>query len=43
LTAADAFEKSGYMFQMAAKPLDQAPPACNGAPVADGYAVTPIR
>jgi type IV pilus assembly protein PilA len=40
LTAADAFEKSGYMFQIAAKPLDQAPPACNGAPVADGYAVT---
>lgn len=40
LTAADAFEKSGYMFQIAAKALDQAPPACNGAAVADGYAVT---
>ena len=40
LTADTAFEKSGYMFQMAAKPLDGAPPACNGAPVADGYAAT---
>ena len=40
LTSAEAFEKSGYMFQMAAKPLDQAPPACNGAAVAEGYAAT---
>ena len=40
LTAATAFEKSGYMFQMAAKPLEAVPPACNGAPVADGYAAT---
>ena len=30
LTAADSFEKSGYQFQMAAKPLDDETPACNG-------------
>ena len=40
LTAAETFEKSGYIFQMAAKPIDQAPPACNGAAVAEGYAAT---
>jgi type II secretory pathway pseudopilin PulG len=40
LTAAEKFEKSGYIFQMAAKPLDEAPPACNGAAVAEGYAAT---
>lgn len=40
LTSANSFEKSGYMFQMAAKPLDNAAPACNGVPVADGYAAT---
>ena len=40
LTAAETFEKSGYIFKMAAKPLEQAPPACNGAAVAEGYAVT---
>ena len=40
LTFAESFEKSGYQFQMAAKPLDSAPPACNGAAVADGYAAT---
>jgi prepilin-type N-terminal cleavage/methylation domain-containing protein len=40
LTSADTLEKSGFTFQIAAKPLDQAPPACNGAAVADGYAVT---
>jgi prepilin-type N-terminal cleavage/methylation domain-containing protein len=40
LTAAVSFEKSGYLFQMAAKPIDGAPPACNGATVAEGYAVT---
>jgi type II secretory pathway pseudopilin PulG len=39
LTGADTFEKSGYVFQMAAKPIDL-PPACNGAAVADGYAAT---
>ena len=45
LTSADTFEKSGYTFKMTAKPLDDAPPACNGAPVADGYAATadPVR
>jgi prepilin-type N-terminal cleavage/methylation domain-containing protein len=40
LTSADTFDKSGFTFQIAAKALDQAPPACNGAAVADGYAVT---
>jgi prepilin-type N-terminal cleavage/methylation domain-containing protein len=40
LTSAEAFEKSGYQFKMTAKPLDGAPPACNGVPVADGYAAT---
>jgi prepilin-type N-terminal cleavage/methylation domain-containing protein len=40
LTAADAFDKSGYKFQMAAKPLDDEKPACNGVPVAAGYAAT---
>jgi prepilin-type N-terminal cleavage/methylation domain-containing protein len=40
LTSAETFEKSGFQFQMAAKPLDGAPPACNGIPVADGYAAT---
>jgi prepilin-type N-terminal cleavage/methylation domain-containing protein len=40
LTSAETFEKSGYMFQMAAKPLDTEPPACNGAVVAEGYAAT---
>jgi prepilin-type N-terminal cleavage/methylation domain-containing protein len=45
LTAADTFEKSGYTFQMTAKPLDGAPPACNGAAVGEGYAATadPLR
>jgi prepilin-type N-terminal cleavage/methylation domain-containing protein len=40
LTSAETFEKSGYQFQMAAKPLDSAPPACNGVTVAEGYAAT---
>lgn len=45
LTGAEKFEKSGYTFQLAAKPLDQAPAACNGAAVAEGYAATadPIK
>jgi hypothetical protein len=34
------FEKSGYMFEMAAKALTDEAPACNGAPVAVGYAAT---
>ena len=37
---ADPFEKSGYMFQMAAKPLESGAPACNGAVPAEGYAAT---
>ena len=40
LTSADTFEKSGYQFQMVAKPLDGAPPACNSATVGEGYAAT---
>ena len=45
LTAADAFEKSGYMFTMTAKPLEGAALACSGVPVAEGYAATadPVR
>jgi hypothetical protein len=45
LTQDATFEKSGYRFQMTGKPTDGAPPACNGEPVADGYAATadPIR
>src|SRR5258708_26448665 len=38
--SAAPFEKSGYIFQMAAKPLDSAAPACNGAVPAAGYAAT---
>lgn len=40
LTEAESFEKSGYVFHMAAKPIDGAPPACNGAATAEGYAAT---
>jgi prepilin-type N-terminal cleavage/methylation domain-containing protein len=40
LTSAETIEKSGYLFVMAAKPIDQAPAACNGAAVAEGYAAT---
>jgi prepilin-type N-terminal cleavage/methylation domain-containing protein len=40
LTVAETFEKSGYIFKMAGKPLEEVPPACNGAPVAGGYAAT---
>jgi prepilin-type N-terminal cleavage/methylation domain-containing protein len=40
LTEADQVEKSGYVFKITAKPLDGAAPACNGTPVADGYAAT---
>jgi prepilin-type N-terminal cleavage/methylation domain-containing protein len=40
LTGAEAFEKSGYMFQMVAKPLESGVPACNGTVPADGYAAT---
>jgi len=40
LTSAEAFEKSGYVFQMVAKPLDSGAPACNGTVPANGYAAT---
>jgi prepilin-type N-terminal cleavage/methylation domain-containing protein len=45
LTVAETFEKSGYVLKMVAKPLDDGRTACNGAPVADGYAATadPVR
>ena len=45
LTGADAFEKSGYLFQMTAKPLESGAPACNGTVPAHGYAATadPVR
>lgn len=45
LTSGDTIEKSGYTLHMAGKPLDDAPPACNGAAVADGFAATadPLR
>jgi prepilin-type N-terminal cleavage/methylation domain-containing protein len=40
LTSAEQVEHSGYLFQMSAKPLDNAQPSCSGVPVAQGYAVT---
>jgi prepilin-type N-terminal cleavage/methylation domain-containing protein len=40
LAQPNGFEKSGYKFQLAAKPIDSAPPGCNGAPVAETYAAT---
>jgi Tfp pilus assembly protein PilE len=40
LTSGDTIEKSGYSLRVAGKPLLDAPPACNGAPVAEGYAAT---
>lgn len=40
LAQPNGFEKSGYTFQMSAKPIDNVPPACNGAAVAEGYAAT---
>jgi prepilin-type N-terminal cleavage/methylation domain-containing protein len=45
LTVADTFEKSGYVLKMVGKPLDDGRTACNGVPVADGYAATadPVR
>lgn len=45
LTLADKVQKSGYLIQMAAAPLEDTPPACNGAPVAAGFAATadPLR
>jgi Tfp pilus assembly protein PilE len=40
LTSAETIEKSGYLIRLAGKPLLDAAPACNGAPVAAGYAAT---
>jgi prepilin-type N-terminal cleavage/methylation domain-containing protein len=40
LTVGETVEKSGYSLHMAGKPLNDAPPACNGAAVAEGYAAT---
>jgi len=40
LTSGETIEKSGYSLHMAGKPIDDAPPACNGAPVAAGFAAT---
>jgi len=40
MTSAEKLEKSGYIFEMTAKPLEDVKPACNGVPVSAGYAVT---
>ena len=40
LTSGDVVRHSGYDFRVAAKPLDDASRACNGAAVAAGYAAT---
>jgi len=40
LTTGEEVEKSGYRFQVKAQPLENAPAACNGAPVSAGYAAT---
>jgi len=40
LALPNGFEKSGYKFQMTAKPIDGAPPACNGGAVAETYIAT---
>jgi prepilin-type N-terminal cleavage/methylation domain-containing protein len=40
LTSGDLVEKAGYQLNFVAKPIQDAPPACNGATVAEGYAVT---
>lgn len=40
LTSAEAIEKSGYLIRIAGKPLFDAPLACNGVPVSEGYAAT---
>ena len=40
LTTGEAVEKSGYLFRISAKPLQDAAPACSGVPVAAGYAAT---
>ena len=40
MTSAEKLEKSGYIFEITAKPLDDVKPACNGVPVSAGYAAT---
>ena len=40
LTSGDVVRHAGYDLRVTAKPLDDAPRACNGAPVAAGYAAT---
>ena len=40
LAQPSGFEKSGYTFQIDAKPIDNVGPACNGGAVADEYAAT---
>ncbi len=40
LTSAETVEKSGYLFQITAKPVDLQETACNGAQLAAGYAAT---
>jgi prepilin-type N-terminal cleavage/methylation domain-containing protein len=41
LTSAETIEKSGYQFQLTAKPVeDLQQTGCNGVPLADGYAAT---
>ena len=40
LTSAETIEKSGYYIRVAGKPVFDAPPACNGAAVSEGYAAT---
>jgi prepilin-type N-terminal cleavage/methylation domain-containing protein len=40
LTSAETIEKSGYLIRITGKPLFDAPLACNGVPVSEGYAAT---
>jgi prepilin-type N-terminal cleavage/methylation domain-containing protein len=40
LTSAEIVQKSGYQFQITAKPVDLQETACNGAQLAAGYAAT---
>jgi prepilin-type N-terminal cleavage/methylation domain-containing protein len=40
MTSAEKLEKSGYIFEITAKPLDDVKPACNGVPLSAGYAAT---
>ncbi len=40
MTSAEVIQKSGYQIQVTAKPLEDAPTACNGVQVSAGYAAT---